>query len=252
MTEVWYPGIKAFCEHWKDASMLQQTLSTMEQVFAEGHDASIDAAKAIVECSCRILIEELDDPSAPLKPKKNDVSLAELLGLATRLLGLGEIRDRAFTTLIKEHNRLSDALRVLRNEAGTLSHGKDGFVEKLSVHHRRAAILAADAIVTFLHEAYLEREPDPTRTLEPFERFKATSELIDRYSQLSVEVDDDGILQAVVSLPMGDDVELAVVTSELLFGVDRDAYKLAADACREAAREEDSDHAESSDDEEVA
>ena len=252
MTEAWYPGITAVCSHWYNAPMLQQTLSTMEQEFTEGRDASIDAAKAIVECSCRILIDELDDPSAPLKPVKNDVPLAELLGLATRLLGLGEIRDRAFTKLIKEHNRLSDALRVLRNEAGTLSHGKDGFVEKLSAHHRRAAMLAADAIVTFLHEAYLEREPDPTRTQEPFERFKASSELIDRYSQLSVEVDDDGVLQAVVSLPMGDDVELAIQTSELLFGVDREAYKLAANAGRETAREEDSDQAESSDDEAVA
>ena len=113
-------------------------------------------------------------------------------------------------------------------------------------------MLAADAIVTFLHEAYLEREPDPARTLEPFERVKASSELIDRYSQLSVEVDDDGILRAVVSLPTGDDVELAIVTSELLFGVDREAYKSAANACREAAREEDSDQTEKSDGEEVA
>ena len=149
MTEAWYPGIKAFCVHWHHAPMLQQTLATMEQEFAEGHDACIDVAKALVECSCRILIEELDDPSAPLKPTKSDMPLGELLGLATRLLNLGEIRDRAFADLIKEHNRLSDALRRLQNEAGTVSHGKDGFVEKLSAHHRRAAMLAADAIVTF-------------------------------------------------------------------------------------------------------
>ena len=251
MTEAWYPGIKAFCSHWYHAPMLQQTLATMEQEYAEGHDACIDAAKAMVECSCRILIEELDDPSAPLRPAKSDVSLADLLGIATRLLGLGEIRDRAFTNLIKEHNRLSNALRVLRNAAGTVSHGKDGFVEKLSIHHRRAAMLAADAIVTFLHEAYLEREPDPARTLEPFERFKKSSELIDRYSQLRVEIDDDGMLQAVVRLPTGDDVALAIPTSELLFGVDREAYKLAINACRDAASEEDSGQADSPDDEEV-
>ena len=251
MTEAWYPGIKAFCSHWHHAPMLQQTLATMEQECADGYDACIDAAKAIVECSCRILIEELDDPSGPLRPGKRDVPLAELLGLVTRLLGLGEIRDRAFMNLIKEHNRLSEALRVLRNEAGTLSHGKDGFVEKLSAHHRRAAMLSADAIVTFLHEAHLEREPDPARTLEPIERFKASSDLIDRHSQLSVEVDEDGILQAVVSLPTGDDVELAIATSELLFGVDREAYKLAVNACCEAAREEDSDQADRPDDEEV-
>ena len=220
--------------------MLQQTLAALEQAFAEEHDACIDAAKAIVECSCRILIEELDDPSAPLRPTKSDVPLAELLGLSTRLLDLGEIRDRAFTNLIKEHNRLSDALRVLRNEAGTLSHGKDGFVEKLSTHHRRAAVLAADAIVTFLHEAYLDREPDPVRTLEPFERFRESSELIDRYSQLSADIDDNGILQAIVFLPTGEIVELSIATSELLFGVDREAYKLVANASREAAREESS------------
>ena len=251
MTEAWYPGIKAFCSHWYDAPMLQQTLSSMEQEFTDEQDASIDAAKAIVECSCRILIEELDDPSAPLRPAKRDVPLAELIGLVTRLLGLGEVRDLAFMKLIKEHNRLSDALRVLRNEAGTLSHGKDGFVEKLSVHNRRAAMLAADAIVTFLHEAYLEREPDQARTMEPIERFKVSSDLIDRHSHLSVKVDDDGILQAVVSLPTGDDVALAIATSELLFGVDREAYKLEVNACYEAAREEDSDQADRPDDEDV-
>ena len=252
MTENWYPGIKAFCAYWHHAPMLQQTFATLEQAFAEEHDACIDAAKAVVECSCRILIEELDDPSAPLRPTNSDVPLAELLGLATRLLNLGEIRDRAFTNLIKAHNRLSEALRVLRNAAGTLSHGKDGFVEKLSTHHRRAAVLAADAIVTFLHEAYLEREPDPARTLEPFERFRESSELIDRYSQLSAEIDDDGTLQAMVSLPMGNDVELAITASELLFGVDREAYKLAANSCRDAALKEGSEQADSPNDDEVA
>ena len=238
MMDAWYPGIRSFCSHWGHAPMLQETFATLEQEFAEEHDACIDAAKAIVECACRILIDELDDPSAPLMPARADMPLGELLGLSTRLLNLGEIRDRAFSNLIREHNRLSEALRVLRNEAGTLSHGKDGFIQKLSSHHRRAAVLAADAIVTFLHEAYLEREPDPARTLEPFERFKVSSDLIDRYSQLSAEVDGDGVLQAVVFLPTGDEVPLTVAVSELLFSVDREAYKLVANACRGVALEE--------------
>ena len=143
MNADWYPGIQAFCSHWRHAPMLQQTLDTLEREFADDSDASIDAAKALVECACRLLVEELDDPAAPLKPTKSDIPLAELLGLATRMLDLGEVRDRAFATLIKEHNRLADALRVLRNEAGTVSHGKDGFIRKLSMHHRRAALLAA-------------------------------------------------------------------------------------------------------------
>ena len=215
--------------------MLQQTLDTLEREFADDSDASIDAAKALVECACRLLVEELDDPAAPLKPAKSDIPLAELLGLATRMLDLGEVRDRAFATLIKEHNRFADALRVFRNEAGTVSHGKDGFIRKLSVHHRRAALLAADAIVTFLHEAYLERDPDPVLTLEPFERFAESNTTIDEYAAIIAEADEDGILRARVLLPNDEEITLTVEPSRLLFGVDREAYKLALNACRDAA-----------------
>ena len=235
MSADWYPGIQAFCSHWRHAPMLQQTLDTLEREFADDSDASIDTAKALVECACRLLVEELDDPAAPLKPAKSDIPLAELLGLATRMLGLGEVRDRAFATLIKEHNRLADALRVLRNEAGTVSHGKDGFIRKLSVHHRRAALLAADAIVTFLHEAYLERDPDPVLTLEPFERFAESNATIDEYAAIIAEADEDGILRARVLLPNDEEIPLSVEPSRLLFGVDREAYKLALNVCRDAA-----------------
>ena len=85
---------------------------------------------------------------------------------------LGSCEHTSIKPMLVQGNRPThDALRVLRNEAGTVSHGKDEFIRKLSVHHRRVALLAADAVVTFLHETYLERDPDPVLTLEPFERF---------------------------------------------------------------------------------
>jgi hypothetical protein len=234
MSADWYPGIKAFATHWRHAPMLQQTFEALEREFADENDACIDAAKGFVECACRLLIDELDDPVSPLKPKAPDAALGDLVGLATRMLDLGTVRHRAFSDLIKQHNRLTDTLRVLRNEAGTVSHGKDGFIAKLSAHHRRSALLAADAIVTFLHEAYLEREPDPVRTFEPYERFEASNAIIDEFATLRAELDDEGYLRAVVILPDGEEVPLAVETSRLLFGVDREAYKLVLNACREA------------------
>lgn len=234
MSADWYPGIKAFSTHWRHAPMLQQTFETLEREFADENDACIDAAKGFVECACRLLIEELDDPVSPLKPMASDIALGDLVGLATRMLDLGTVRHRAFSDLIKQHNKLTDTLRVLRNEAGTVSHGKDGFIAKLSAHHRRSALLAADAIVTFLHEAYLEREPDPVRTFEPYERFEASNAIIDEFASLRAELDDEGYLRAVVILPDGEEVPLAVETSRLLFGVDREAYKLVLNACREA------------------
>jgi hypothetical protein len=115
-----------------------------------------------------------------------------------------------------------------------VSHGKDGFIAKLSAHHRRSAMLAADAIITFLHEAYLEREPDPVRTFEPYERFGASNAIIDEFTTLKAEFDEEGFIRVVVVLPGGEEVPLAIETSRLLFGVDREAYKLVLNACREA------------------
>jgi hypothetical protein len=66
MRENWYPGIKAFSAHWRQAPMLQQTLETLEREFGDDNDACIDAAKAFVECACRLLIQELDDPLNPI------------------------------------------------------------------------------------------------------------------------------------------------------------------------------------------
>lgn len=241
MSADWYPGIRAFCTHWKHAPMLQQTFETLEREFADENDACIDAAKGLVECACRVLIEELDDPVSPKKPVEADPKLGHLVGVATRLLDLGEIRDRAFADLIKKHNNLTETLRVLRNQAGTLSHGKDGFISKLSAHHRRSSMLAADAIITFLHEAYLEREPDPIRTLEPYERFEVSNALIDEYAAVRSEDNEDGLLNVSVILPGGDEVPLAIEPSRLLFGVDREAYKLVLNACREAKAAEPQD-----------
>ena len=237
MNENWYPGIRAFCKYWHHASMLQQTFDTLEKEFAAGNDSCIDAAKGLVECACRVLLEELDDPTAPFLPIKSGISFTGLLGLTTQKLKIDKVRDKAFANLIKEHNKLADALRALRNEAGTVSHGKNGFLEKLSVHHRRAAILAADAIVTFLHEAYLEREPDISLTLEPYERFSLSNDIIDKYTAViadNIEDDfQDGLLRIRVLLPNNDEIPLAIKPSLLLFCIDREAYKQTLNACRE-------------------
>ena len=83
--------------------------------------------------------------------------------------------------------------------------------------------------------AYLERDPDPVLTLEPFERFAKSNATIDEYPAIIAEADEDGILRARVLLPNNEAITLTVEPSRLLFGVDREAYKLALNACRDAA-----------------
>lgn len=234
MSADWYPGIRAFCAHWHHAPMLQQTFETMESAFLAGQDACIDAAKCMVECACRIVIDELDDPQKPQKPEGTDAAMGHLLGAATRLLKLGDVRHRKFADLIKHHNKITDSLRELRNEAGTVSHGKDGFIAKLSEHHRRAAVLSADAIIAFLHFSYMEQEPDPIRSNEPYERFETSNSLIDSFAYIANLVEDEGGLSFVIRLPDEDEIPITVEISRILFSIDREAYKQAVLAAQSA------------------
>jgi hypothetical protein len=237
MSADWYPGIRTFCSHWGHAPMLQHTFEALEREFNENSDACIDAAKAVVECACRVIIDNLDNPTSPVKPAEENPAFGAWVSAAVRVLELSEIRDEAFKKLISQHHKLTATLGDLRNKAGTVSHGKDGFIAKLSVHHRRAALLAADAIVTFLHEAYLERELDAVLSKEPYERFKATNDVIDAYAGLRGEMDEEGLPRLFIVLPgkpPREEIELAAPVSQLLFGLDREAYKVVLNACLEA------------------
>jgi len=213
--------------------MLHQTLESLEIQFDEENDGCIDAAKAIVECACQVLITELDDPANPIKKWKNSPiqsdqpSFKDWLSAAFQLMRLVESKADPFSKVISQHFKMTDALGEFRNAAGPLSHGKDGFAQRLSVHHRRSALLAADALVTFLHSSYLERAPDPVRTLEPYERFTDVNEKIDYASAFRVVSSENGSLD--LEILVGDDerIPLSVTPSQLLFGVDREAYKLA-------------------------
>ena len=234
MTLDWCPGIREACSHWRDAPMLQQTLEVLERTLAEDNDACIDCAKAIVEVVCRIVIDELDSPINPVKPKASSPDFGEWVGSAVRVLKLGENQNNKFLKLVSQHHKLTTALGDLRNDAGPVSHGRDGFLERLSAHHRRSAVLSADAIVTFLHQAYLEAELDLVRTREPYERFGHLNELIDAHVSLQADVDEEGFLTIDVTLSSGDILPLRVEASRLLYQLDRDAYVEALNAARGA------------------
>lgn len=229
----WCPGIREACGHWRDAPMLQHTFEALQTSLANESDASIDAAKGLVECVCRVIIDQFDNVAAPLKPR-DDAPITQWVSAATRLLKLSDVRDRQFADLIKHHNGLAESLRLLRNDAGPLSHGKDGFIQSLSVYHRRTAILAADAVVAFLHKAYLDAQLDPIISREPWARFEEHNALIDAHVGLAVDTEDGDSPTLRFLLPDGNEVPLNVEVSRLLYQLDRDAYVEALNSARGA------------------
>jgi hypothetical protein len=129
MTPDWYPAIRECCAHWPHAAMLRQTFEALEESFEKDNDASIDCAKSIVEVACRVIIDELDDPALSVKPTEENPAFGAWVSAAVRVLKLGDIRNAAFQKLVSQHHKLTETLGSLRNNAGPVSHGKDGFIE---------------------------------------------------------------------------------------------------------------------------
>jgi hypothetical protein len=226
MTPDWYPAIRECCAHWRDAQMLQQTFESLEESFSSDNDACIDSAKCIVEVICQIIVDELDDPALPIRPKEENPAFGAWVSAAVRALKLGDVRNSAFQKLISQHHKLTMTLGELRNGAGPVSHGREGFIERLSTYHRRAAVLSADAIVAFLHHAYSEAELNLGRTREPYERFSVQNDMIDKWcGYVATDIDDDGLLNVTVALPNdAGNVSIDASASQFLFHLDRPAY----------------------------
>ena len=244
MMENLYAGITRFCAYWKNAPILQGTYGSLCNELDSESDGCIDAAKALVECACKVLISELDDAENPISDwpdspvKTGTPSITNLVSAVVKLLKLSDRRNDPFNKVISQHNKLATELGNFRNSAGTLSHGKNGLCKKLSTHHRKSAILSADAIVHFLHEAYLERQLNPVNSFEPFERFSDQSAVIDRHCVISSADIEEDCLRVKITQPDIDDIELTFNPSDLLFFADRIAYKSAFNASNGLADEE--------------
>lgn len=230
----WCSGIREACSQWRDAPMLQQAFEALEQTLEQNNDACIDCAKSMVEVVCRVIVESFHTPLAPLRPVQETPTLSLWLNAAVRALKLGDVRDEKFQKLVSSYHKLAAALNDLRNQAGTASHGRDPYLERLAVHHRRSAVLAADAIGAFLHKAYLDAQLDPTSSREPWERFADSNALIDAHVEIRVQSDDEGTVTLQFHLPDGNVLPLNIEVSRLLYQLDRDAYVEALNAARSA------------------
>ena len=240
----WYPAIRECCAYWDGATMLHQTFQSFEAEFQNENDACIDAAKSIVEAVCLLIVDELDDPSDPKKPNEGNPSFTRWVSSAVRVLKLGSNADEHVRDLSSAHNSLANALGKMRNDCGPVSHGRPAFLDRLSQHHRHAAVLAADAIVALLHQAYLKADWNPSRTREPYEKFLPKHQMIDEHCAfIKADIEDDGLLAVKIALPGGaDPLTIDVLPSSLLFHLDRTAYVEAFNASQSAPKaEHDSD-----------
>ena len=227
-----YPNIKAFQAHWRDAPMVQDGFRAFEACLEKGFDGTVCASRAIVECACKTIVAELEDPENPLRKQANSPinnskpSLSNWMAATTQLLNLTDGQKDPFNSMIGQYNQLAEKLGKFRNTTGNISHGRMGFARKLSEHHRRSAVLIADTIVGFLHDSYLEQGINPVSSFEPYERFDRINSKIDAVCAFeSARVEDDGTLKVSVLIGPHEKIDLSANVSRFLFGVDRQSYR---------------------------
>ena len=219
-----YPGITRFAGFWSDAPMVRETYEALIREADAENDAVIDAAKGMVECACRTVIFAVQGNLEGVLARKGTPTLPQLQAAAVAALRLDDTRDAAFDELVTSLHGVGEALVQLRNKAGPLSHGKDGFLNSVSPALRLSAVAAADAIITVLLEGYFDLEVDLTHSQLPYERFEDRNKVIDDGAAITaLQNPDPGTLEVSLTLPNGD-TTLNIPLSKLLFDNDRVLY----------------------------
>lgn len=218
------PNYRRARQRWSDAPTLTKCHEALKACFdANGHGL-VEHVKSFIESVCLTIMGELREPMPSSKP-----STTELLVAALNPLGLRNSRGASkLDKVLSGFNRLADALSEMRNDNGPVAHGKDAFLDALTVDHARAFLHAGDAILGVLLNAFEGKQPDLTVTREPYESFPHLNERIDRAVSVEARIDEDGeramVVFSVATGPRGEAIELRVEPSRLLYGIDRSAY----------------------------
>ena len=209
---------------WPSAPTLAKSYRALDACFSGGEHGLVEHVKSFIESVCLTIMGELREPMPNSKPSTTDLLVAAL-----RPLGLHNTKGASkLDKVLSGFNRLSDALREMRDDHGPVAHGKDGFLDSVSADHARAFLHTGDAILSVLLGALEGKQPDLSVTRQPYGSFPHLNDRIDRAASIEVRVDeDDGRPVAVFSVTTrtrGEAIELRVEPSRLLYEVDREAY----------------------------
>ena len=211
-------------ERWPDARALSEHYESVLESYRGNSYGLIATIKSFVESVCLTILGEFGH--SPLTPTS---TTTELFVEALKCLGLQNSHGASkLSKLLSAHNKMTDALSEIRNEGCPLAHGKDGFLEALTINERRAFLITADTLLALLLSALNGTEPDLQYTREPYERFEYLHARIDRGIAAEAGVEDDSERQVVVVKLRNDflreGVELRIEPSRLLYAIDRTAY----------------------------
>ena len=222
------PSFRMAKDRWPEAANMQAHYNDLVQSYENNGSGVIELCNSFVEMVCKTILKELGE----VIPSDGKMTL--YVSQTLNKLGLKNSRGAsAFDKVLSAHNKLADALTEVRNQEGSVAHGKDAFIDVMSNRHTRIYLLSADTILSLILSSYEGVEPNIIYTREPHVRYNHHNKRIDANTMLSAEVDEDGVL--VINVQAGErenEFDLRVPASELLYYLDRQAYIDVLDAVR--------------------
>jgi len=137
------PAFHAACERWPDAPNLKQHYMDLARTWEAEGSSVIELTKSFLEAVCWTVIREL----GATPPDSSTPTTTELLSCVLDALGLRNQRGVGpLGKVISGHNKLAEGLNELRNQDGSVAHGRDGFLDAISSRHARVYLLSADSV----------------------------------------------------------------------------------------------------------
>ena len=191
-----------------DAVFFEQQVIAIEKAVGENPGLAFDLAKTLVESACKTILKDRGygcDNAWDL-PRILKGTLGKLQLVPDGL----EDADGVAASLKKTIGGLQTTIQgicELRNTQGFASHGKDAYTEQLDIVQAQLVARAADVIVNFLFRAHRHYPTDgPSRRLV-YREMTEFNEWIDEQNEI-VRI-----------------YTFEYKPSEVLFGIDQEAYR---------------------------
>jgi hypothetical protein len=218
------PNFRRAADRWPNAPILRSHYDSLAAACKSDRCSLVDLIKSFVECACWTILNDYHATLPQTTP-----GLIDIVGATFRLLGLNNTRGAdSFDKVLSSYNKLSSALNDMRNDCGSVAHGKDGFLDALNEDLLIAFLMVGNSVLGIIHSALDGLEPDIIYTREPYDRFKLFNELIDKSVGLGADVDNDGespVLVVTITAPSSDVTTLRLEPSRVLYEMDRQAYQ---------------------------
>lgn len=219
------PAFRMARDHWPDAPNLKVHYQDLVDTFEANGNSLLELTKSYIETVCETINNEMGKPFS----ETSSPTTTQLLTHTLDILGLRHERGAsALGKFISGYNKLSDGISDLRNNEGTVAHGRDGFLDLISNHNTRVYLLSADSIIALLLNAYDGIEPNLLYTRENYSRYQRYNSKIDNYTSVEVEIDEEENtveLKYRVTASEDEEAEIRTTISQLLYYLDRQAYK---------------------------